>query len=71
MATVLMPCSRADLMIRMAISPRLAMRILRRGGGNGDEDDDEEDEVPLVETNGAMEEDVEKEYDEWWLEPNS
>jgi len=53
MATVLMPCSRADLMMRMAISPRLAMSILRRGGGNDDDDDD--DDV-LVE-NGAMDDD--------------
>ncbi len=37
--------------MRMAISPRLAMRILRRGGGNDDDDDD-----VLVE-NGAMDDD--------------
>ena len=40
-------------MMRMAISPRLAMRILRRGGGNDDDDDD--DDVLLE--NGAMDDD--------------
>ena len=39
--------------MRMAISPRLAMRILRRGGGNDDDDDD--DDVLLE--NGAMDDD--------------
>ena len=38
--------------MRMAISPRLAMRILRRGGGNDDDDDDD-----VLLENGAMDDD--------------